>query len=339
MVDRAPVAKTIEEGWLDWDVVMAQAHQGMVLPLLYRALVRKQLIDQVPTDVRQALKGFFDLNVILNGRLRTQARAVTAHLNQAGIAHVWLKGATHLLRADWRQSPRTMMDLDVWIPDQDQHDMAFKQLAKLGYKSVAEKNGQVTSGNHQYPPLVHDSGSACLELHASLVRSRYALLLPDKTALDRVQWHEWEGQRVGVLSPADQAMHAYIQCVHMSGYQFVSGQVTLMKTHDFVERLMLAGPDALNSEPFRRLRQKPWSEPANMFFTYLRHAFGVSSDFKTSSRYEDRLKNPALASLSKTRGFYHRTVSCIREGRIGPLHQLPARLWRNLHEIVTAKSL
>ena len=333
------MVKAIDAGKLDWNIVMAQAHQGMVLPLLYKSLVQKQLIDRAPDEVGQALEGFFDLNVLLNGRLRSQVQAITACLNQNGIAHVWLKGATHLLRTDWRQSPRTMLDIDVWIPNQDQHEVAFKKLAELGYDSVAEKDGHVLGRGHHYPPLVKKDGYVGLEFHAALVVRKFASLLPDQPALDQVQWLDWEGERVGVLSSVDQAMQAYIQCVHMSANQFLTGQVTLMKTHDFVERLTLAGPAALNSDQFRRLQQRPWSEPANMFFTYLRHAFGVASDFKKNAMYEDRLRNPALASVAKTKGFYQRTLNCIREGRMGPLHELPSRTWRNLREIVLAKDI
>lgn len=328
------MAKAIESGQLDWDMVMAQAHRGMVLPLLYRALVRKQLLDCVPNEVGQALEGFFDLNVLLNSRLRAQVQAVTVCLNQHDIVHVWLKGATHLLRADWQQSPRTMLDLDVWIPHQGQHDTAFKQLAELGYESVAEEGGQLLGGDHHYPPLLKNGESARLEFHASLVRSRYSPLLPDGPALNHTQWHEWEGEKVGVLDPVDQAMHAYIQCVHMSENQFPTGQVSLMKTHDLVERLTLVGPNVLKSEPFQRLSQKPWSGPANMFFTYLRHAFGVASDFNTNTLYVDRLRYQRLARLSN---FYQRTLNCIREGRVGLWHNLPARLWRNIREIFFAK--
>ncbi len=334
LVDRAAVAKEIESGQLDWDMVMAQAHRGMVLPLLYRALVRKQLLDRVPKEVGQALEGFFDLNVLLNSRLRAQVKAVSACLNRHDIVHVWLKGATHLLRADWQQSPRTMLDLDVWIPHPSQHDAAFKQLAELGYESLEEEGGHLLGEGHHYPSLFKNGESARLEFHASLVRSRYAPLLPDGPALNQAQLNEWEGEKIGVLNPLDQAMHAYIQCVHMSGNQFLTGQVTLMKTHDFVERLMLAGPNALKSESFQCLHQKPWSEPANMFFSYLKHTFGVASDFNTNTLYEDRLRHPRLARLSN---FYQRTLNCIREGQVGPWHHLPTRVWRNIREIFFSK--
>gem|GEM_PF-2514403 len=339
LIKREQVVKAIDEGELDWDIVMAQAHQGMVLPLLYKSLVQKQLIDRAPDEVGQALEGFFDLNVVLNGRLRSQVQAITACLNQNGIAHVWLKGATHLLRTDWRQSPRTMLDIDVWIPNQDQHEVAFKKLAELGYESVAEKDGHVLGNSHHYPPLVKKGESARLEFHASLVNKKYASLLPDRPSLDQVQWLKWEGERVGVLSLLDQAMHAYIQCVHMSGNQFLAGQVTLMKTHDFVERLTLAGPTALNSESFCRLHQQPWSDSANMFFTYLHYAFGVASDFKKNAIYSGRQRNPALASVAKTQDFYQRILNSIREGQVGPWHKLHIRIWRNLRYILSAKEI
>ncbi len=198
---------------------------------------------------------------------------------------------------------------------------------------MAGEGGQLLGGGHHYPPLFKNGESARLEFHASVVPTKYSQLLPEGPALIHAQWHEWEGEKVGVLNPVDQAMHAYIQCVYMSGKQFLTGQVTLMKTHDFVERLTLAGPNALKSESFQFLHQKPWFEPANMFFTYLGRALGVASDFNTNTLHEGRLRYPRLARLSN---FYQRTLNCIREGQIGPWHHLPARLWRNIREIFFA---
>jgi hypothetical protein len=76
-----------------------------------------------------------------------------------------------------------------------------------------------------------------------------------------------------------------------------------------------------------------------MFFTYLRHAFGVASNFKKNAMYSGRQGNPALASVAKTQDFYQRIQNSIREGRIGPLHELPIRIWRNLRYILSAKDI
>jgi len=61
------VADAITSDVLDWDLVMAQAHHGMVLPALYSTLSIKNLLHLVPEVIAQALQGLFELNLELNG--------------------------------------------------------------------------------------------------------------------------------------------------------------------------------------------------------------------------------------------------------------------------------
>ena len=333
------VAHAITSDVLDWDLVMAQAHHGMVLPALYSTLSTKNLMHLVPEEIAQALQGLFELNVELNELRRDQIYAISSCLNEKDIDHIWLKGATHLMRDDWEHSPRTMLDIDIWIPNQAQHKLAFKQLSELGYESLDKNTGQVIGRGHHYPALHKPGESARLEFHQHLVTRKLFELLPDETALPNVQWLTWRGQKVGVLSPADQALQAYMQCAHMSANQFFTGQVTLMKTHDLVERLLQAGPGVLESDQFNRLKNNPWKWRANMFFTYLEHAFGFQSQFERHSGYEDRLRYPALASIAKIQGFALRTIDCVQEGRIGPFKELPQRIWRNVSETFSAKKM
>lgn len=339
LIERDQVANALTSDVLDWDLVMAQAHHGMVLPALYRALADKGLLHLIPEEIAQALEGFFDLNVELNGIRRNQIHAISECLNQKNIDHIWLKGATHLLREDWQQSPRTMLDIDIWIPDQSKHKHAFEQLHGLGYASLDPTVGQVIGRGHHYPALYKPDESAGLELHQHLITRKLFELLPDATALPKVEWLTWREQKVGVLDLTDQALLAYVQCAQMSANQFLTGQVTLMKTHDLIERLLQAGPGVLESEQFSRLTKDPWRRRANMFFTYLAHAFGFESQFERHSGYEDRLRYPALASITKLQGFTQRTVDCVKEGRVGPLKELPHRIWRNIHETFSARDL
>ena len=328
------IADTIKSGTLNWDMVMAQAHRGMVLAALRRCLVEKNLIHLIPTDVASALEGFFDLNAELNGRRRDQILAISACLNQKDIDHVWLKGATHLLSENWQQSSRAMLDIDIWIPNQKQHSLAFSQLANIGYESIEKEGSQTVGLSHHYPPLYKSGETARLELHQHIIRPALSSLLPDNLALNHVNWFEWRGEKLGVLSLTDQAMHAYVQAVHMNGNQFMTGQITLMKTQDFVERLLLAGPAVLNSEQFERLQTDPWNNRAEMFFTYIGNAFNVQSSFQKNAGYERRLRHPTFAKLES---FLQRSLTCLRDGRIGPLKKLPQRIGSNLRNIFWAK--
>ena len=325
---------------LNWDMVMEQAHHGMVLPALYHSLLTKGLLHLAPDEVAQALQGFFELNVELNGRRRDQVYAISTCLNDKDIGHIWLKGATHLLRKDWKLSPRMMLDIDIWIPNESQHKQAFIQLTELGYEFLdSDQEQEIDHDHHHYPPLYKPNETARLEFHQHLISREFFSLLPDMTALPNVQWLDWQGQTVGVLSHADQAMQAYVQCVHMSGNQFLTGQVTLMKTHDFVERLLQAGSRVLESDQFSLLRSDPWKKRAETFFTCLHHAFGFQSNFQKKSTYESRLHYPILASFAKFQGVSVRIIECIKEGRIGPLKELPKRIWRNMHGTFSVKNL
>jgi len=339
LVDRQVILDKLGNMSVDWDLVMEQAHAGMALPHLHCALTDKHLTDIPPAQVIEALSGFFDLNVEMNGRRYTQMLDITRALNAKNIDHVWLKGSTYLVQPDWQKSPRTMVDIDIWVPDEDQHDLALSQLAKIGYDTTNVFWGMTRILCHHYPALYKDGEIATLELHVTLVLDQYSNLLPDREALAAVQWLQWQGEKVGGLGIDDQAMQAYIQCAHMSGPQFLTGQVTLMKTVDLVNRLLVVGPEVLETHRFAVLKQQPWLDRASPFFTYLHKNFNFESPFLADHKYERRMQYPALGTIAKLTDFVQRSIVCIKDGRVGPIRELPERVWSNITRATSVKKL
>lgn len=309
----------------DWDDIMHVASAHLVLPNLYLGLQAKGLLNEVPVEFCETLDGFKCLNTLRNARLRRQMLEVSTALNAAGVSPIWLKGANNLMPADWLHSGRMMLDLDLWLPDPAQRNTALTCLERLGYLVPDEYSDVNFDSSQHLAPRLRDGEAAQIELHRTIVHPQVAPLLPDREALARVDWFDWEGERVGRLNLTDRLMHSYIQCTEMSGDAMFRARIPLMKVLDFVELAITSG-DAFRSNAFLgKLEQSPWCSRSRQFLTYVAHDFGLASPLPFDGSYLLRRRLAReFPRLMYGRLFLSRVDCVFREGRIGsPLHWWP----------------
>ncbi len=290
----SPVPDIVPEGFFpeteaDWQAVITLGSAHLVLPTLYTSLRAKNLWAKVPEEVATALEGFFELNQLHNARLRHQIMDVARTLNAQGINPVWLKGATQLLAADWQQSPRMMLDLDFWLPDQTMYAPALETLGADGYTIPEEYEGLSDTKHHHFLRRMKVGAPAGIEIHRDLVELRAHWLLENKPALQEVKWLNWEGHEIGVLSALDRCIHSYIQCTEMNNNGLILGQVSLMKAHDFVLRYQsLNGGE---KESFlARIRNASGIKAAKRFITYLSEFLGMPNPLPANRDLVKRVK-------------------------------------------------
>jgi len=228
------------------------------------------VIDQ---DIVEALEGFYHLNIMRNKALREQTLEVCSILNDIGIIPIWLKGATHLLTANWKISERTMLDLDFWIPEPNNQERALLALKKAGYFRAPEYDSDDPYGelHHHFAPLIKSGHFASLELHRHIVTERFRYLLPDNDALKNTCWSEWNGYRVGQLCAKDQALQAYIQCADMDSLFWLNPvySSSLMKLLELQLRLSDIGPDNFLHDQLLPLTKLQDRTIADQIFTVL----------------------------------------------------------------------
>ena len=266
-----------------WEVLIKVAGRNLVLPNLYPVLKAKGLLGTIDPEIVEALEGFYELNALRNETLRKQLIEVTELLNAVRITPVWLKGATYLIDPEWKSSGRMMLDLDFWIPDPQDQQTALLELKRAGYGRMPEYDSDDPYGamHHHFAPMIRADRPAPLELHRNVVSEQFRLLLPDSSAFQRAQWMTWNGQRIGVLSPCDRAMQAYIQCAEMEAYFWLDPRFSssLMKIGELQNRLTELSDDDLATTFLSPLKQAPWSTFAGELFTLIARDFGNEFDF------------------------------------------------------------
>lgn len=323
---------TVPRGDAVWGEIIYLASIHGVLPCLFERLKTNQLLEYLPADVSEALEGFYELNNLSNTALRDQVLATTRILNSGGIEPVWLKGASILLTPCWESSSRTMLDLDLWIPKENDQLRAIEILTKDGYFMQPESVGADYGPSQHYAPIIKSGQPARLEIHRHVVSPFCSSLLPDKTALEGVICRREGELSYGILSSDDQIMQSYLQCTEQGSDSFnPRNTVRLMKMVDFLERF---SSEDLIDKWFSHnvlLNKEPWALKARQFNSHLSSYFSVR---KQGSIDESYLRNIALAlNFPKLEIICHiikHGTYLLFNGGLGPVNAWPGKLYRQL---------
>ncbi|MEA9601208.1 nucleotidyltransferase family protein [Polynucleobacter sp. MG-28-Ekke-A2] len=323
---------SIPVGDKDWREIIYLASFHGVLPSLFIALRNNQLLDSLPKDLSEALEGFYELNCLFNVQLRDQIISTTRLLNGCGIEPIWLKGAIHLLAPNWRQSSRTMADLDLWIPEPKEQLLAIEILTNDGYFIQPESVGKDYRLSQHYAPIIKSGQPARLEIHRHIVTPFCCALLNDEDALKKVVRGDKEGCSFGILSTEDQIMQSYLQCTEQGADCFnPRNTVGLMKMVDFLERF--SSPDHLEKwfSENPQLNGEPWRLKARQFHSHLNCYFSIDYNGKKNSSY---MRQVVFAlNFPRLDGIYY----IIKHGsfllwrrKLGALNNWPGKLYRKL---------
>jgi len=316
----------------EWREIIYMASIHGILPCLFVRLKTNQLLEHLPKDASEALEGFYELNCLFNMQLRDQIIATTSLLNAQGIKPIWLKGASNLLASDWQTSSRTMLDLDLWIPESNEQQRAIEILTNDGYFIQPESVGADYGSCQHYAPIIKPGQPARLEIHRHIVSPFCPPLLPDEIALKKIVWKSEEYGSFGTLSPDNQIMQSYLQCTEQGVDCFnPRNTVRLMKMLDFLGRF--ASPDLVetwfNQHPL--LDVDPWKLKARQFGSHLNCYFSISYPRPVDQSYLRKitfaLNFPKLETIGHIIGH---GSDLLRRGKLGPPKAWPGKLYRQL---------
>ena len=316
----------------DWQEIIYLGSVHGVLPRLFEALRDQHRLEFLPADASEALEGFYELNCLFNHRLREQIITVTRLLNVHDIYPVWLKGATNLLAADWKLSSRTMLDLDLWIPDKKDQLRALEILGKDGYFIQPESVGRDYSLCQHYAPIIKTDLPARLEIHRHVVSPACASLLTDESALNTAIWINSDVLSFGTLSLDNQIMQSYLQCTEQAADSLnPRGTTGLMKMVDFLERVNSKNLLDKWFSQHPELFQNPWKLKMRKFCSHLRGYFFVNTPIPLDKDYHQRisfaLNFPKLEIICHiiSHGFH-----LLLRGKLGTINTWPGKLQRQL---------
>jgi len=311
----------------DWQEIFYLGSIHGVLPRLHEQL-KESHSGLLPTDVSEALEGFYELNCLFNQRLWEQIITVTRLLNNNNIRPVWLKGASMLVTHDWKTSSRTMLDLDLWIPEQNDQLKTLEKLGKAGYFIQPESVGIDYSLCQHYAPIIKEGQPARLEIHRHIVSPHCASLLMDKIALKNVIWMESDDLHYGTLHSDDQIMQSYLQCTEQaSDCLHPRGTARLIKMVDFLDRM--DSKDMLQKwfSEHSAINQYAWAQKSKQFGSHLKDYFNIdvpiSSDTAYLRRISFSLNFPKLAMLVY---IFKRGINLFATGRLGKINTWPRKI-------------
>lgn len=165
----APLRGQLAARDLDWQALMAFANEELLVPLLYGALVKKDLLGDVPEDVAVYLSFLASRNQERNRRLEAQVLEACLGLNRVGITPMLIKGAAELLETPVAATSAQVVvgDLDIMVQPEIA-EAATSALGELGY-SVLHR---YPADSHAVADLYRPQDAAVIDLH------RRPLVLP-----------------------------------------------------------------------------------------------------------------------------------------------------------------
>lgn len=245
-----------------------------LLPSFYKSIKCKGLYGIIPNDFLNALEGAYELNQINNNELRNQVRSITKTINDIGITPIWLKGAVNLIEPDWFTSPRTMLDLDVWIPESHAQERVIYALESDGYYIHPDCKHYNDHESHQFLMRIKDGNRAGVEVHRDLVSHNCISLLSNQVAYSDIQNFEWDNLSISLLSPVHQVIQSYIQCTEMNCGGAHSYSVSLMKFYDFITRYLKLNIDDRGVFSIF-IEQSRCHYKSRYFFDFIHTYFGI----------------------------------------------------------------
>lgn len=268
-----------------WPEIFSIADRTHVLPGLHQALVASPLDYPVPEPMLEALEAIYHLILARCEESRAQIEEITQALSAVNIMPVWLKGAALLTEDTWQQDIRLMSDLDVWIPDPSEQQLALDVLAELGYQYNPRYSELSYAKHHHYAPLVHSQRLMPVELHKHVVQQTLGGLLPDAVAKARLDIVDWQSKTIARLSLDDRIMQSLIQCTLMSTPQMNSGRIRLMKVLDLLRLLQRTGRNELPASIVHDISNLPWRQTMSQFLTWLEKDFGIANPLDYDDSY------------------------------------------------------
>ncbi len=220
---------TLAPDWqpTQWEAVLKMARQHRLLPLLHWRLLHEHRDWDVPEDVRQRLAQAFKRATLDALAWQRELLMVQAHLAQAGIPCLALKGAYLAVHSYPHPALRPLRDLDVLVP-MAQVLAAQRCLLQAGYRAVAPGNWEAClASKHHLPVLEAPTSRQKIELHFRL--HPLTMRQPHAVAWERLHTQAVTatvaGQTVAYLAPTDLLLHLIAHAVYQ--HRFDNGPLLL----------------------------------------------------------------------------------------------------------------
>jgi hypothetical protein len=248
---------SITDEQTDWLVVAGLANHHAITPALWSALVRRDLVGLLPTDLKAYLRLLYEMNSARNGLIRQQLLEAAICLNRAGIRPTLMKGAITLFEAESDAGANLMTDIDLLVL-REELPGAIAALQSQDYRLLADPPP------HAHARTLHRPFSiASIDIHCDIGPQR--LLLPPDAARAAAEPMDREEIGMDALSVSDRVLLLIMT-------------FAVFERHYFAGRIPLRGLGTLADLCHRRGEEIDWH--------YVAHTLG-----------QNHMSDPAAAML------------------------------------------
>lgn len=168
--------------YVEWERFVQIGSQQLVLPALYWSLDTKDLLAYLPQDLSNYLKEIYKINSNRNCSINKQLADITRCLKINKIDYALLKGSAIIQYLSLEDIGLRMIgDIDILI-NKEQIEKAQKLLITEGYFEGNPFNYQ-PKGHRHLNRLMHNNYIAAVELHSSVLNSKYRQYIDDAKIL------------------------------------------------------------------------------------------------------------------------------------------------------------
>lgn len=186
-------------------LIDAAVREG-VAGLLYKCLLKLDLLAALGTDARDRLRAVYYRTVSVNLKLLHEVKCVLGALQEDGVPVVLLQGAALLTQVYADPGLRPMRDVDVWVLPKH-YSQLVSRLERLGFE------------RHPIYPNIFRRGSTLVDVHSHIlwadrIKARGRLLeVPQEDIFRRAQPGKLDGVDTLCLSAADQVIYLSMHAV------------------------------------------------------------------------------------------------------------------------------
>lgn len=196
-------------GVRQWELLLAQARQSLLLPRLAQLVLDQGAVDQVPAAAWRLMSGALRWVQRQGHEARWELDTIARALAGVDTPVVVLKGAAYLSAGLPPARGRLFGDIDILV-DRRQLDRAEMALLAAGWLS-AERDPYnqrfYREWQHELPPLEHVTRHTLLDVHHTITAPTSAFAV-DGARLIAEARPLAPGSRLAVLQPVDMVLHS-----------------------------------------------------------------------------------------------------------------------------------
>jgi hypothetical protein len=221
----------------DWGGVFQLADGYHVLPALYVALKRRELLGSLDKDICDFLEGVYELNLQHNQLLKREALSVARLLNSIDIQPILLKGMAGLLSGLYEdEGERLIGDIDILV-NLPELPSVLEVMLGHGYICDPEIRDQVFSSSfHKHElTLMTESWSVKIDLHVRPTGpSGRDAFVSIEGAMTEAEAVELGGARFLLPPPLFRLMHNFYHAQYLDR-SYLEGNINLRQLIDWVK--------------------------------------------------------------------------------------------------------